>query len=186
MKPHSSLTHDDLKSLFAWLDPDPNRAIAKYEVIQRGLIERFINRGCMDAESLADETIDRVTKKVAEISTTYVGNPANYFHGVAKRVFLEYCRKRRVEATRPPPEPEPTFSEIYYDCLELCLGALPLEKRDLILRYYAEMKSAKIESRKEIRQKMSLKPNALRVRTHRIRKTLERCVSECVERNETV
>ena len=185
MKPHSSSTREELESLLAWLDPDPTYAVIKFEAIQRGLIVRFLNRGCMDAETLADKTIDRVAKKVAEISGNYTGSPASYFHGVAKRVFLEYCRERRVQARKPPPEPEPTFGEIYYECLGFCLGQLVSEKRELILRYYSEMRKAKIESRKGIRYEMGLKPDALRVRTHRIRKTLEQCISKCVESNET-
>jgi DNA-directed RNA polymerase specialized sigma24 family protein len=185
MKPHPSLTPEELQGLFKWLDPDLRNAVAKFQVIQRGLIERFLNRGCMDAETLADETIDRVAKKVPVISETYKGNPASYFHGVAKNVFLEYCRQKRLEARPVPVEPEPVFSELYYSCLEVCLNELSAEKRNLILTYYAERKSAKIESRKEIRLAMNLKADALRVRTHRVRKTLERCISECVKRNET-
>jgi DNA-directed RNA polymerase specialized sigma24 family protein len=186
MKADAPLTQQELETLFAWLDPDLNCAAHKYEIIRRGLIQRFVNRGCMDAESLADETIDRVTKKVAEISIAYQGNPASYFHGVARNVFFEYCRERRNQAKNPPPEMEPTFSEVYYDCLERCLAELSTEKRDLILRYYSEIKRAKIESRKKIRQELSVNPDALRVRTYRIRKTLDHCVRKCVERNEMV
>ena len=185
MKPHPSLTPEELHGLFKWLDQDLDKAIKKYEVIQRGLVERFLNRGCMDAETLADETIDRVAKKVPVISKTYEGNPTGYFHGVAKNVFLEYCRRKRLESRPVPTEPEPIFSEVYYQCLEGCLNKLTPEKRDLILTYYAEKKSAKIESRKEIRRKMGVKADALRVRTYRIRKTLERCIFECVKSNET-
>jgi hypothetical protein len=81
---------------------------------------------------------------------------------------------------------ESTFSEVYYDCLERCLAELSTEKRDLILRYYSEIKRAKIESRKIIRQELSVNPDALRVRTYRIRKILDQCVRKCVERNEMV
>jgi len=185
MKPHPSLTTEELDELFRWLDADPVKAAAKYRQIHRGLVERFLNRGCLDAETLADETIDRVARKVRTIAPNYEGNVKDYFHGVAKRVFLEYCRDQRRQARPVPAAPEPLFSEVYYDCLELCLEKLPPEKRELILTYYAEKKSAKIESRKAIRRRLSLKADALRVRTHRIRKTLEDCISECVKRNET-
>lgn len=185
MRTHPSLTQEELERLLAWLDSNYDGAVARYEVIRRGLIERFINRGCVDAESLADVAIDRVAKKVTEIAASYQGNPANYFHGVAKNVLLEYYRAKRSETQRPPLEIEPTFSELYYDCLDRCLGQLTSEKRELILRYYREMKRDKIESRKNIRQEMSLRPDALRVRAYRIRRTLERCVRDCVESNET-
>lgn len=184
MKTHSTLTQQELDSLFAWLDPDLDSAARKYEIIRCGLVQRFINRGCMDAESLADETIDRVTKKAHEISLTYQGNPSSYFHGVARNVFFEYCRERSRRAKDPPTEIEPIFSEVYHDCLEQCLTELSTEKRDLILRYYTEIKKAKIESRKKIRQELSVKPDALRVRILRIRRILETCVRDCVERNE--
>lgn len=185
MRTHLPLTQKELEHLLAWLDSNYERAVARYEVIRRGLIERFINHGCLDAESLADVVIDRVAKRVPEIYASYQGNPANYFHGVAKNVLLEYYRAKRSEARRSPPDTEPTFSEIYYDCLDRCLSELASEKRELILRYYREMKRAKIESRKKIRQELSLGADALRVRAYRIRKTLEHCVRDCVERNET-
>jgi DNA-directed RNA polymerase specialized sigma24 family protein len=185
MKPHPSLTTEELNDLFMWLDPDPDKAAKKYQLIQQGLVTRFLNRGCLDAETLADETIDRVARKVRTIAMTYEGNPTSYFHGFAKKVFLEYCRNKRREAQPIPAKPDPLFSDIYYDCLELCLRKLPPEKRELILTYYAEKKSAKIQTRKAIRQSLSLKADALRVRTHRIRHTLEDCISDCVKSNET-
>ncbi len=181
-----SLTRDELEALFAWLDADKDQAIAKYEVIRRGLIERFIAGGCIDAESLADEVIDRVIKRLPKISASYQGNPISYFHGVARKVLLEHFRSKRRESRRAPIRTEPTFSERYYECLESCLSRIEPEKRDLILRYYSEQKRAKIESRKVIREEMSLQADALRVRTYRIRQTLKQCVSDCVERNELV
>lgn len=186
MRPHTSLTHDELEALLAWLDADKDRAAAKYEIVRRGLIDRFVVGGCIDAESLADEVIDRVTKRVPEIAASYEGNPISYFHGVARKVLLEYFRSKRREARRAPVQTEPRFSERYYECLESCLSQLESEKRELIESYYSEQKRAKIESRKVMRQEMSLKADALRVRTFRIRQTLKRCVSECVERNEIV
>lgn len=180
MKAKSSLTREELQCLLTWLDPDPHQAAGQFEVIRRGLIERFLNQGCVDPEALADETIDRVAKKLPEIGLTYEGERKRYFHGVAKRVSLEYLRQRRVESRQPPPQAEPRFDEIYYDCLEECLAQLETEKRDLILRYYAEQKSGRIEGRKQIRRDLMLEASALRVRTHRIRRALEKCVADCV------
>jgi DNA-directed RNA polymerase specialized sigma24 family protein len=186
MRPHTSLTHDELEALFAWLDPDRDQAIAKYETIRRGLIDKFIVGSCVDPEALADETIDRVIKRLPEISAVYEGNPISYFYGVARKVLLEYFRKRRRESRRAPVQTEPRFGEKYYECLESCLDQLEPEKRELIVRYYAEQKRAKIESRKVIRSEMSLKADALRVRTFRIRRTLKQCVFACVEGNELI
>lgn len=186
MNPHTSFTQDELEALFAWLDPDKDRAIAKYEVVRSGLIAKFNAAGCIDAEALADEVIDRVIKRLPEISGSYNGNPISYFHGVARKVLLEYFRLKRREAQRAPVQTEPRFSQTYYECLESCLGQLDPDKRELITRYYAEQKREKIESRRSMRDQMSLKADALRVRIYRIRQTLKECVSDCVARNESV
>ena len=41
-----------------WLDPNREEAAIKYEAIRRKLIKIFTCRGCIDAEDLADVTID--------------------------------------------------------------------------------------------------------------------------------
>ncbi|MFL6286662.1 MAG: hypothetical protein ACJ74Q_26285 [Pyrinomonadaceae bacterium] len=183
MKTHPALTKEQLKQLLAWLDPDEKRAVNKYELIRAGLIQRFISQHCIDAEGLADETINRVALKVGELAATYVGDPASYFHAVAKYVQYEHFRDRQESAKRPPPDPEPLFDDIYFDCLEKCLGELSPEKRDLILDYYSEMKQAKIDSRKKMREQLYLQANALRAQMYRIRQVLGPCVRKCVEQS---
>jgi hypothetical protein len=183
MKTHPALTKEQLKQLLAWLDPDEKRAVDKYELIRAGLIQRFVSQHCADAESLADETINRVALKVGEVSPSYAGDPASYFHAVAKFVMYEHFRDRQESAKRPPPDPDPLFDDIYFDCLEKCLGVLSPEKRDMILGYYSEMKQAKIDSRKKMRKRLNLQANALRAQMYRIRRTLGPCVRECVEQN---
>ncbi len=59
-----TLTQAALDSLLAWLDPDRDRAGAKYEAIRTRLIKVFVCRGCPEAEDLADETINRVASKL--------------------------------------------------------------------------------------------------------------------------
>lgn len=183
MKTHTALTEEQFEQLLDWLDPDRQRAAEKYEVIRGGLIQRFISRQCVDAEGLADETINRVAGKIGELVGTYKGDPASYFHAVAKNVAYEYFRERRDAAKRPPPGPEPLFDDIYFDCLEKCLEELSVEKRELILRYYSEMRQDKINSRKQIRQQLNLRANALRAQTHRIRRKLGQCVRECADQS---
>lgn len=185
MKTHPFLTEEQFNSLLAWLDPDSKRAVEKYELIRAGLIQRFIIGKCVDAEGLADETINRVALKAGELAATYKGDPASYFHGVAKNVLHEHNRDRQNAAKRPPPEPEPEplFEAIYFDCLRKCLKLLPPEKRDLILRYYSEAGRAKIISRRLIRWQLKLDANALRQQMLRIRRKLSPCVRECVEQS---
>ena len=167
-----------------WLDSNRAKAGEKYEMIRRGLIDIFDYRGCVGSEDLADETIDRVARKVKEIKETYAGDPSRYFYGVGKKVHMEYLKKKRF-AELPPvlKAPEPAEVETQYHCLDKCLAQLPVHNRTLILQYYSERKQAKIDSRRAILQVLNLKPSALRVRVFRIREALEKCVRKCLERS---
>src|ERR1041384_2695246 len=89
----SILTQEHFSTLIKWLGSDEEQAGAKYEHIRRSLVDFFRWQKCCDAEDLADETIDRVTKRLPEIIAEYKGDPALYFLGVAKRLLLEQHRR---------------------------------------------------------------------------------------------
>lgn len=182
MKIDLSLNEEPFHQLLAWLDADPGRAGDKYEAIRRRLILIFLNRQCDVAEDLADETINRVTKKVSVLKDTYVGDPARYFYGVAKKVLLEYNRERNRPLPSLPPSVSRSELEPYLECLDECLEKLDLASRELILRYYQGQKQAKISAHKKMGEMLRLKAGALRARTYRIRAKLEKCVLECLER----
>jgi RNA polymerase sigma factor (sigma-70 family) len=176
---------DNFDELLGWLHPDDrNKAGRKYEEIRRRLIRIFIYRGCTLAEDLADETINRVAKKVPEIRAKYnpSDDPALYFYGVARNIYREYLKRR----PDPPPPPPPTVAEEddltpEYDCLEKCLEHLTPQNRQLMLEYYQEEEGAKIERRKRLAGSFGMALNALRIRTHRIRAELKKCVLECMK-----
>lgn len=65
-------------------------------------------------------------------------------------------------------------------CLDRCLNKLPVETRILIRDYYSEDGSAKIRLRKQMAQRLGIRLNALRIRAHKIRISLEACVRDCV------
>src|SRR5689334_24730966 len=173
------LTEELLNDLLAWLDPDREVAGQKYENVRRGLIKIFISNGCCDVEDLADETINRVAKKLTEIKDTYDGDPSRYFYGVAKNIVHE-AHRRRV----PPPVPPETWKtddvDPEYECLESCLDKLTPENRELVLEYYQDEKKAKIDHRRQLAEKLGIAVNALRIRAFRIRNSLEVCVRTCL------
>lgn len=177
-----TLTQAALDSLLAWLDPDRENAGAKYEAIRTRLIKMFVCWGCPEAEDLADETINRVASKLYEVADNYQGNPALFFYGVAKKIRLEYGR-RRPKLVTPLPPAETDAVELEYECLERCMQALPPDQRHLVLQYYAEDKRAKIDNRKQLAQGMGIAINALRIRAHRIRCALQQCFEACLEQN---
>lgn len=178
-----TLTQEALDGLLAWLDPDRERAGAKYEAIRTRLVKIFTCRGCAEAEDLADETINRVISKLAEVVNGYLGDPALFFYGVAKRVHQEYERKKvkLVVALPPPPVVQQDDLEEEYECLEKCMQAIPQSQRELVLQYYQEDKRAKINNRKQLADKLDIAVNALRIRAHRIRTALHQCVEACLK-----
>jgi len=163
----------------SWLSDDRELAAKKFEIIRTGLIRVFVSRGFSDAEDLADEVFDRVAMRLPDIRDTYEGEPARYFHGVARNVFREHLRRKELTLEVPVTwvEPEPTSEE--RECLEKCLQTLPEPKRDLILDYYLYEGHQKIEQHKQMAAELEISDGALRVRVHHIRVRLEVCVQEC-------
>ena len=178
-----SLSQDSFDELLAWLNPDRDKAGKIYEDIRQRLIKIFTYRGSPIAEDLADETINRVAKKVHEIRSTYVGDPSLYFHGVARYVYLEYVKKR--PDPLPPvlvSEPEESQdSELEYTCLERCISHLTPNNRELVLEYFQDEKRARIDRRKELTERLDISLNALRIRAHRVCASLKKCMRECLE-----
>jgi len=178
MRSNWALTKDSFDALLAWLDPNRESAACKYEAIRTRLVKLFVCRGCGESEDLADETIDRVARRLSDIQSSFTGDPARYFYGVANKIHLEYIRRRPL-STPPPTENEPE-DEREYECLERCMQKLSSSNRELVLQYYQEERSAKIDHRKRLADQLGIAVNALRIRACRIRALLFDCVQKCV------
>jgi DNA-directed RNA polymerase specialized sigma24 family protein len=147
------------------------------------LIRIFVSKGFSDAEDLADETINRVIKKLPEIRDTYVGEPARYFHGVARYIIREVNRRKEIAVEEVPVVS--TGAEVHsdeYDCLVKCLRFLPSDKRELILDYYIYDGRDKIEQHQRMANELGITDGALRGRAHHVRGSLEKCIHQCIER----
>lgn len=183
MDKRKTITEENFNVLLSWLDFDREIAAQKYEKIRQRLIRVFIGRGCFEAEELADETFNRVMRKVAQIADGYDGEPALYCYGVANKIYLEWVRQRKkMQALRPPDadEADKIELEIKSECLENCLKKLSADQQQLIIEYYREEKSAKIEKRRELAKKYGVSANALQVKASRIRNQLKGCLHDCV------
>jgi DNA-directed RNA polymerase specialized sigma24 family protein len=177
------LTGEKLDALLKWLDSDPEAAARRYTFIQTGLIAMFAASELSDAEGLADEVINRVADKVPQIGPDYDGDPAHYFRGVARKVIFE-ARRRKEIATDTLPERPTKNVEVSeeYKCLVKCLEFLTPKKREFILDYHVYDGADKISNHVLMAEELNVSVNALRVKAHRLRIGLEKCVSECIER----
>jgi len=182
-----SLTPEAFEKLLNAFSANRDEAGVQYEIMRRKLVRFFEWRKVESAQDYADETINRVARRIE--SGEVIDNLNGYFYGVARMVYLEALKdQERVVVSiddeprvRDKKAPEPTESEPRVLCFDRCLDSLPPENRRLIVGYYQEERRAKIELRQELADSLQIPLNALRIRAHRIRVRLEQCITQCME-----
>jgi len=153
-------------------------------VLRTRLVKFFEWRACQFADDLADETLDRVARKID--SGEQINDYVNYAYGVARLLYLETVKKQIKEQAVVINMPmknstEDDEEDPQLNCLERCLQTLSENSRTLILHYYRDDKQAKIDYRKKLAEKFEISTNALRIKTLRIRTKLEECVFKCLK-----
>jgi RNA polymerase sigma factor (sigma-70 family) len=189
MAKENIITQENFDVLLSWLERNREMAAQKYEKIRQRLIRIFLGRGCYEAEELADETFNRVTRKLPELADNYTGEPTLYFYGVADKIHLEWLRQqKKVKQLNllETDDRDKSLVEIEYECLEKCLGKLPTDQQRLIVAYYKEDKSAKIENRREMAKHLGMTANALQVKTLRIRTQPRECLQNCIAEKSSI
>jgi DNA-directed RNA polymerase specialized sigma24 family protein len=188
---HSSLTESVFHRFLNWLDEGADSGGEKYLEMRRRLIQYFDRKNCLCPEELADETLNRVARRL-EAEPGIAGTPpARYCYIVARFVFLEYQRgprNRQVSLEVHPELGSPATidrcDEVEnrtkrLDCLDCCLQKLKPGDQEIILEYYRGEQQAKIQRRRELAQRLGVTLNALSIRACRIRSQLEECMGEC-------
>lgn len=175
------LDRQTFNSLLQALAPDYEEAGHTYEATRACLIRFFETCQCFPADELADETLDRVARRIYE--GVALSDLRRYALGVARRVASEYRKTLRVvHLSLPyslpqstPLEEDPLARQL--DALERGLARLPGTERDLVLSYFRQEGAPC--SRRQLSQEFGLSRVALRVRVHRIRKKLEVMLADC-------
>jgi DNA-directed RNA polymerase specialized sigma24 family protein len=195
LKKEWTLTSDAFHRLLKWLDQSKESGGQSYLEMRRRLIAYFDRKNCVYPDELADQTLNRVARRLEEeeiISDT----PAHYCYIVARYIFVESLRgKQKNEvpletATQPTAkqsaaydlEDESQNREKLMGCLDQCTEKLEPLNRDLITGYYYGERRAKIENRRALAAELGVTVNALSIRACRIRDKLEACVENCVGR----
>jgi DNA-directed RNA polymerase specialized sigma24 family protein len=189
------LTANAFTKLLDSLGEDRERAGEKYEDLRRTLIRFFQWRGAPFPEEHADETFNRVARKLDE--GVEIKNIGGYCYEVSRLVCLEALKSR--DSRRQPLEEsnlaevevangtdEALEKELRLSCLDDCLRRLPIESRELIVEYYRDEKRGRIDRRKTLAERLGLRRDALANRAQRVRDRLERCVTLCLKRKLTI
>ena len=187
-------TPDAFRHLLAWLDEGIDSDGESYVEMRSRLDSYFGRKRCVSPDELADETLNRVARKLEELGAITDASPAHYCYIVARFVFLEYLRgaehhqARLDEATGVPDiksraaaarTDQADADERRFACLDRCLRELTEYDRVLILEYYSADRGLRIESRRRLAARLGLTANALTVRACRIRGAVEACVKAC-------
>lgn len=179
-------TPEAFEKLLKCLSSDPNEAGERYENIRVKLLRFFEWRSCDSPEHRVDEAFDRVMRRIDEGQT--ITNVMAYFYETARLIFMESLKEKSRNAaiventptTVAPVDGTDTTDDPRVQCFDNCLEGLPVESRKLILAYYESEKHEKIAHRKKMAIELEIPMNALRIRAHRIRKDLEKCVKTCL------
>jgi len=179
-----TLTQAAFDKLLSNLDPNYERAAEKYVTFYSKLLKFFEWRGCVVPDLYVDETINRVTRKIEQ--GTLVDNFQGFLYGVAKNVLREALKQDNEVKTSIDdgtfghiPQPEEVEPDYRLECIEVCLLQLPTAGRELLLAYY-ETGPSLLRQRRELARRQGVSLVTLRVQVHRLRRTLEQYVTECV------
>ena len=188
------LTSQAFIRLMERLGKDEEQAAKKYEELRLILIRTFEWRGAPFPEEHADETLNRLARKLDE--GVEIRNINDYAYTVARLVWLEALKgvdNRRAPLDEIQHEPialdtsrEVAEKEDRLDCLDNCLDALPYASRDLIMEYYVDEKRNRIDRRRDLAERLGLRRDALANRAQRLRDKLEQCVTRCLQEKPTI
>jgi RNA polymerase sigma factor (sigma-70 family) len=194
-KVDNSLTSDSFDSLLSFLGPDRESAAQAYLDLRRALFIFFAARGAASAGEMADETINRVARRLGEGAQITTENPSSYVYAVARNVWRESLANPNllISLTEDVTEAiiqatphdlmisasERIESEARYECLEKCLDLLDSGERELIITYYRFSGGEKIINRKRLAAELGLSGNTLRQKVSRLRSRLAGCINGC-------
>jgi DNA-directed RNA polymerase specialized sigma24 family protein len=187
----TELSQSAFDRLLATLDEDRESAGERYEELRQRLVFFFEKRGCRTAPECADETLNRVAKKIA--GGEEIRNLTSYCLGVAHNVLHEYWDgphrawadldevtplqagvANPLAEDRKREEEEQTRRQA--GCMRECLARLPATERELITQYSTS------GDRPRLAAQLAITLNALRIRINRIRDKLRQCVIDCLKK----
>lgn len=191
-----TLTQSAFSKLLGWLDQGGDSRGERYLELRRRLVLYFDRKNCPSPDDLADETLNRVARRLEEEGAIVSETPAHYCYTVARFVLLEFFRSKNREEPLdkrlshqsldavggPDANEEQAEKERRWRCLERCIDTLDSATREIIVAYYREERRAKIENRRAMAARLGISVNALSIRACRIRDKLESCMNECRRR----
>ena len=184
-------TRADFHILLDRLNKESGRGAERYEELRLRLINFFRWNSCFPAEELADETLDRVARKIRRENILDIHS---FAYGVAKNVRLEWRRRGaktisfddlpeagiNLIGSRTPHDvvQQKLLFAMRLRCLKGCIERLPTCDRDALTAYYGPS-SDQASQRQNLATALGISIGALRVRMNRVRAKMEACILRC-------
>lgn len=185
------LSSRTFEGLLARLGPDREQAGENYENLRRKLVKFFDWSACAAAEECADDTLDRVARKLA--TPPPIEDVVAFIWGVARNLRREARKKiirtiqiegsdadehRGSSALRGQSGPDLKVEELErVALLQRCMERLPEADRKLFLEYHETDAGDRESRRQALAAALGITIGGLRVRINRIRERLEQCVT---------
>jgi DNA-directed RNA polymerase specialized sigma24 family protein len=171
-----------LETLLAHLAPEREAAGLEYGRLHRRLLAFFESHGSLEPGRDADETLDRLARKLRE------GHPVRHIpafvHGLARNLARESWRRaRREDGAREVLRgllPSPPGDHRLWECFDRCLAELDPAQAELLLAFYSAARQANRGFRAELAASRGLSRNALRIRVFRAREALREGLLRCL------
>jgi len=189
-----TLTEVAFTRLLAWLDDGTDSDGEKYLEARRRLVTYFDRKNRPAPDTLADQTLNRISRTLEESGEIATKPPLRYCYVVARFVLLEDVRRERrhvqfddvrhVNAVSWPASADADTDAAFVQerrlaCLDRCLRKLKPEQQHLIVDYYGDARRQRIARRRTLAARLGITMNALGIRAWRIRAALENCVGAC-------
>jgi hypothetical protein len=188
------LSHLAFTRLLEWLDDGVDSRGERYLEMRRRLVCYFDRRDRRCADELADETLNRVGRTLANDGAIVTKPQARYCYVVAKFVLLENIRSERSRlrihdsrhsvigwdergATLIAQNAAADHEELV-DLLDRHLQELSADQRALIVEYYRDEGGQKIARRRALAERLGISMNALGLRAARIREAVRAAMAD--------
>jgi DNA-directed RNA polymerase specialized sigma24 family protein len=183
------LTPGAFEKLLDTLSEDRQQAGEMYVRLRLKTIKFLEWRGCATPDVVADETLDRVARHLAEGKP--VRNLPAFVLGVAAKTLGEQRQRAdhvpldsTSDANAGADDPRQREAQREAELLDAellerqrrCLALLPPDDRAFIIEYHQGRGRERIERRRALAGRLGMRLNAVRIRAHRIRRWLFCCM----------
>jgi RNA polymerase sigma factor (sigma-70 family) len=175
-----SVSKTSIPALLAALGETPEESGLEYERLRSKLILFFSRRMLQFPEDLADETLDRLARRIVE--GTVIDSIPAFALGIGRHLALEQM-KNRSETMEDDfwdnvPAPSATqSSEEEIARMERCLKTLRPDEANLLRGYYLATKGTSIKTRGKLAKRLGISANTLRQRVFLARQRLRDCMT---------